>query len=123
MFVSDVEVRAGGALCRLVSAPAQTSQHRWGVSDPAFAEQMRPRARPAGSLPPTCQVDDGLGRACKVPSNPVANGQHFQVTLHQESDSDLHAKFGVACASAVARIPMDARAICRCRRRLAVDRE
>jgi hypothetical protein len=42
----------GGALCRPLSAPAQMSQHRWGVSDPASASHSRPRVRLAGSLTP-----------------------------------------------------------------------
>ena len=56
MLLSDIAARTGGAFCRPVSAPAQVSEQRWGVSDPASASHMRPRARPAGSLTPHTPV-------------------------------------------------------------------
>ncbi len=47
---------SGGALCRPSSAPAQESEQRWGVSDPAVAPHPRPRRQPAGSLTPHTSV-------------------------------------------------------------------
>ena len=47
---------SGGVLCRPLSAPAQESEQRWGVSDPAVAPYPRPRRRPAGSLTPHVPV-------------------------------------------------------------------
>jgi hypothetical protein len=51
----------GRALCRPVSAPAQVSQQRWGVSDPAFASQTSPRGRQRGRSVPGVGVGDVLG--------------------------------------------------------------
>jgi hypothetical protein len=56
--VADGALRAGGALCRPVSAPARASQQRRGVSDPALESHPRPRGRPAGSLTPHVSLSD-----------------------------------------------------------------
>jgi len=47
---------SGGVLCRPLSAPAQESERKWGVSDPARASLRRPRGRSAGSLTPHMSV-------------------------------------------------------------------
>jgi hypothetical protein len=78
-LASDIGVKAGGALCRTMSAPARVSQHRWGVSDPACVPNTRPQGRPAGSLTPRMSVSTTcLGACAKCRSNTVANDQHFQ---------------------------------------------
>jgi hypothetical protein len=58
-------VRTGGGLCRPLSAPAQVSQQRWGVSDPACASQRQPRGRQRGRSRPCVSVEDVLGRVCR----------------------------------------------------------
>lgn len=55
-FAAGAAVTTGGGLCRPRGAPAPVSQQRWGVSDPASASHLRPRARPAGSLTPHTSV-------------------------------------------------------------------
>lgn len=55
---------SGGVFCRPVSAPAQESQQKWGVSDPAGASHPRPRGRSAGSLTPHMSVSVMCWGAC-----------------------------------------------------------
>jgi hypothetical protein len=56
VFVSALTPHSGGALCRPLTAPAQESEQKWGVSDPASAPPPRPRADSAGSLTPHVSV-------------------------------------------------------------------